>query len=204
MKEKQDDTGSSMCSDEMVDSVMLKIWGRQEVKDVKSAMEQMHWKSLTDIQEVWTSVNRKEESGILEFEKSFEALLERIDEEMKKQFQYHKEKKESISQKKKTNSSQNQLNTIENNLSTNIEEYQEKQTMKLEYKDITECRVAKDFLEEIKTRWNRTESEIEDMQDQIWPALEDDKLKSALERMKLVYAKEKQKVISTIEMIKKV
>ena len=44
----------------------------------------MHWKSLTNIQEAWTSVNLKEESAILEFKKSFEALLERIDEEMKK------------------------------------------------------------------------------------------------------------------------
>ena len=35
-----------------IESDMFKIWTRQEVKDLQSAMEQMHWKDLSNIEEV--------------------------------------------------------------------------------------------------------------------------------------------------------
>ena len=90
------------------------------------------------------------------------------------------EDKDSIAQKKNTTVHEKTSHilptTIDMNLSKNIEEYQEKQRLKLEHKDIREFKEAYNFLEEIKTRWL---------------ALEDGRLESALERLKLVHSKEK-------------
>ena len=195
LKEKPDKTDFSYRDN--LESQMFKLWSRQEVKDVQSAMEQINWENLSNIQEVWTLIKLKEESGIFEIKNSFKTLLESIDEKIKKlenKFQYHQEKKDNIAQKKKTKAYEKD--------SAN-EEYREKQRMKLDFKDIKEMKAAKDLLQKIKTGWNQTESEIENMQENIWPALGDEKLKSALERLKLVHSKEKQRIKSAIEHIEK-
>ena len=119
----------------------------------------------------------------MEIKKGVGKLLEKIDNEMtnvQKLFQDNIKKKDSIAQKKKTKAYEKTSHilptTIDMNLSKNIEEYQEKQRLKLEHKDIREFKEAYNFLEEIKTRWL---------------ALEDGRLESALERLKLVHSKEK-------------
>ena len=75
---------------------------------------------------------------------------------------------------------------------------------KMEYKDIKEFQIAKLSLAEIENKWKGIESDIQEMQDQIWSELEEAECQSALKKLKIVHSKEKQRIRSRMEMFERV